>query len=110
MKGSTFDKNQDAYLQELGEEIDRCRGSKLPRFQNYDVFRRRIKTIISDYSTPITMALEQATDTIREAYDKLVNDYFETFPRLQSAVKVSCQLCYKLISGDLYTHISVFYS
>jgi hypothetical protein len=38
----------------------------------------------------MTEALEQATDFISKAYDKLVDDYFETFPRLQSAVKVSC--------------------
>lgn len=89
MNGS-FEKKRDAYLSELGTEIDQCRGSELPRFHSFEVFRRRINNIIHDYLIPMTDALEQATDFISKVYDKLVDDYFETFPRLQSAVKVSC--------------------
>lgn len=90
MNGSAFENKRDAYLLDLGKEIAQCRGSELPRFHNYEVFRTRINNIIRDYLTPMTEALERAIEIISKAYNKLVNDYFKTFPLLQSAVRVSC--------------------
>uniref|UniRef100_A0A6Q2X3S6 Interferon-induced GTP-binding protein Mx n=1 Tax=Esox lucius TaxID=8010 RepID=A0A6Q2X3S6_ESOLU len=80
--------NYQKHVQEVAAEYDKThRGSELPGFSNYNVFRQVAQTLLGELVNPAMMTVHSVREMVQKQFDILSKDCFEGYSFLQEFSK-----------------------